>query len=50
MAAKKQLGARVDSDLYRKLRVLAAQKDIKIADLVEEAIGDLLKKYARRGG
>jgi predicted transcriptional regulator len=50
MAAKKQLGARIDSDLYRKIRVLAAQTDIKIADLIEEAIRDLLKKHTKRGG
>lgn len=49
MAEKRQLGARVQSDLYRKLRILAAQRDTTIAALVEEAILDLLRKYSRKG-
>ena len=43
------MGARIDSSLYRKLRVLAAERDLTVAALLEEAVLDLLKKYARRG-
>lgn len=45
---KKQTGARIAPELYRRLRVLAAERDRRIGDLVEEAIEDLLKKYKRR--
>lgn len=44
---RRQLGARVSSDLYRRLRVLAAERETTISALVEEAIRDLLSKYAR---
>lgn len=49
MEGKKQLGARIPPEVYKKLRVLAAQRDTTIAALVEEAILDLLRKYRKRG-
>jgi hypothetical protein len=49
MAEQRQIGARVPAELYKKLRVLAAERETTIAALVEEAITDLLRKYARRG-
>jgi predicted DNA-binding protein len=45
---KKQTGARIPPELYRRLKVLAAQHDRRIGELVQEAIEDLLKKYKRR--
>lgn len=47
---KVQLGARIKSDLYRRVRVLAAKQDKNISDLVEEALRDLLQKYSQRSG
>jgi hypothetical protein len=32
-------------DLIKKLKILAAQQDRKVNDLMEEAFEDLLKKY-----
>lgn len=46
--ASVQIGARVPPELYRRLKILAAQRDRRIGDLVQEAIEDLLKKYKRR--
>lgn len=43
-----QIGARVPPELYRRLKILAAQQDRRIGELVQEAIEDLLKKYRRR--
>ena len=45
---KRQLGARIDADLYRQLRVLAAERDMPVATLLEEAVTLLLRKYQRR--
>lgn len=44
---KRQLGARIDADLYRKLRVLAARQDTTVAALLEEAIELVLQRYQR---
>jgi hypothetical protein len=52
MATKKQTGARIPADLYRRLKVLAALRDTSVGALLEEAIVDLLRKHAattRRG-
>ncbi|MDB4914766.1 MAG: hypothetical protein JWM95_2410 [Gemmatimonadetes bacterium] len=45
---KRQLGARIDAELYRKLRVLAAERDVPVATLLEEAVTLVLRKYRRR--
>ena len=38
----------LDTDLLRKLKILAAQMDKRQNDLLEEAIQDLLKKYREK--
>mgnify|MGYP001817455576 FL=1 len=38
----------LDSDLIRKIKILAAQQEKRQNDLLEEAIQDLLKKYQRK--
>jgi hypothetical protein len=35
----------LDADLIKEIKILAAQLDKRQNDLLEEAIGDLLKKY-----
>lgn len=35
-------------ELIRKLKILAAQTDMRANDLLEEAIQDLLKKYEKK--
>jgi len=46
-AEKTYINTTVDSNLVRSLKVLAAQKDKRLNQLLEEAINDLLKKYKR---
>jgi hypothetical protein len=48
MEETKQVGARISADLYRRLRVLAAERDRTIGDLLQEAVKDLLRKYSKR--
>jgi hypothetical protein len=36
-------------DLIRDIKILAAEKDARVNDLLEEAIQDLLKKYEKKG-
>ena len=36
-------------DLIKGLKMLAVEKDVRANDLLEEAIQDLLKKYAKKG-
>jgi hypothetical protein len=45
MAKRKMYNTTLDADLIREIKILAAQLDIRQNDLLEEAIGDLLKKY-----
>jgi predicted transcriptional regulator len=45
---RKSIGLRVDVDLIRELRVLAAQNDMQLNLMLEEAIRDLLKKYKKK--
>lgn len=47
MPEKRQLGARIPAELYRSLRILAAEQETTIAALVEEAIIALLRKHRR---
>jgi Antitoxin-like ribbon-helix-helix len=35
-------------DLIRDIKILAAEKDARVNDLLEEAIQDLLKKYEKK--
>ena len=35
-------------DLIRDIKILAAEKDERVNDLIEEAIQDLLKKYEKK--
>jgi hypothetical protein len=47
-ASRKQVGARIAADIYRELKVLAAQRDVKVGELVEEAIRQYLKRRPAR--
>ena len=35
-------------DLIKEIKILAAEKDARVNDLLEEAIQDLLKKYGKK--
>lgn len=35
-------------ELIRDIKILAAEKDARVNDLLEEAIKDLLKKYGKK--
>ena len=35
-------------DLIKDIKILAAEKDVRVNGLLEEAIRDLLKKYEKR--
>ncbi len=43
---RQQIGARVDTDLLTETRVLALRQRRRFNELIEEALQDLLKKYA----
>jgi predicted transcriptional regulator len=45
MAKRKMYNTTLDADLIKEIKILAAQLDKRQNDLLEEAIGDLLKKY-----
>jgi predicted transcriptional regulator len=42
---RKMYNTTLDSELIRKVKILAAQLEKRQNDLIEEAIQDLLKKY-----
>ncbi len=44
-AVRKSSGIRLDTELVRKLKILAIKQDCKPNQLLEEAILSLLKKY-----
>ena len=46
---RKNYNTTLKIDLIRKLKILAAERDVRANDLLEEAIRDLLKKYERKG-
>jgi predicted transcriptional regulator len=48
MNKRKMYNTTLDSDLIRKVKILAAQQEKRQNDLLEEAIQDLLKKYENR--
>ena len=45
---KTYVNTTVNTDLLRSLKVLAAQNDVRMNQLLEEAIQDLLKKYQKK--
>jgi antitoxin-like ribbon-helix-helix protein len=47
-AERKGFNTTVRTDLLRGLKILAAEKDLRINDLLEEAMEDLLKKYEQK--
>jgi hypothetical protein len=46
MNNRKMYNTTIDADLIRQIKILAAQLEKRQNDLIEEAIEDLLKKYA----
>lgn len=46
-AERKGFNTTVRNDLLKGLKVLAAEKELRINDLLEEAIEDLLKKHEK---
>ena len=47
---RKMYNTTLDSDLIRRIKILAAQLEKRQNDLLEEAIKDLLKKYNLQAG
>jgi hypothetical protein len=47
MSGKKMFATRIDADLLKKLKHLSVDADNSIANLFEEAVKDLLKKYEK---
>ncbi len=45
---RKGFNTTIRTDLLRGLKILAAEKDLRINDLLEEAMEDLLKKYEKK--
>ncbi len=45
---KTYINTTVSSELVRSLKVLAAQTDVRMNQLLEEAIQDLLQKYEKK--
>ena len=48
MADKKMFASRLDPDLLKKLKHLSIDTDMSIAELLDEAVKDLLKKYEKK--
>jgi len=48
MNNRKMYNTTIDSELIRQIKILAAQLEKRQNDLIEEAIEDLLKKYASK--
>jgi len=49
MEKRKNYNTTLRIDLIKKIKILAAEKDARVNDLLEEAIQDLLKKYEKKG-
>jgi len=45
---KRYINTTVSSELLKSLKILAAQEELRINQLLEEAIEDLLKKYKNK--
>lgn len=48
MAKKKTFSTRIDEDILKQLKHLAVDTDKSLGTLLEEAILDLVKKYAKK--
>ena len=48
MEKRKNYNTTLRIDLIKKIKILAAEKDARVNDLLEEAIQDLLKKYEKK--
>jgi hypothetical protein len=48
MATKKTFSTRIDTNRLKALKHLAVDEDKSIGILLEEAIGDLIKKYEKK--
>ena len=44
---RKNYNTTIRIDLIRSIKILAAEKDFRVNDLLEEAIQDLLRKYKK---
>ena len=49
MGKRKMYNTTLNSDLTKKLKILAAHLEKRQNDLLEEAIQDLLEKYEKKG-
>lgn len=49
MGERKTFSVRIQPDIMKSLKMLAVQKETPLADLLEEAIKDLLKKNGMDG-
>jgi len=47
MTEQQQIGVRLDADLYRRLKILAAEREVRVGELIEEGIRYILAKYGR---
>ncbi|KAF0146178.1 MAG: hypothetical protein FD156_205 [Nitrospirae bacterium] len=45
---RQQLGARVNTEMIKKIKHLAIDKNVSFNVLIEEALEDLLKKYKQK--
>lgn len=48
MTEKKMFATRIDPEVLKALKHLSVDTELSIADLIEEAIKDLLKKYQKQ--
>jgi len=48
-ADRKNYNTTLRIDLIRSLKILAAERDLRVNDILEEAIQDVLKKYEKEG-
>jgi len=44
---RKQIGAWLDSDYHKGMRLIAARRELSMQDALEEAIADFLVKYGQ---
>ena len=49
MEKRKNYNTTLRINLIKKMKILAAEEDARVNDLLEEAIQDLLKKYKKKG-
>ncbi len=48
MGKRKMYNTTLDTELTKRIKILAAQLDLRQNDLIEEAIQDLIKKYKQQ--